>query len=151
VIPIPDITVGECKRKKDLIAVPIETPLHVVLMTMKNSVIRHLPIVDHNSNVIGVIDDIAVMWLNHSDFLDVLGHQPIYHFIPELKQTGYLTDSEKISDIVRDRLCSNRHITGLPVIEDQNGHKKLTGMLSYVNILEKIKSIYTDKPNDSIS
>lgn len=134
---IPDITVKEAKKSEQLFQAKIIDTVGDVDLLMKQVGIRHMPIEDDDNNLCGMIDDVTILWLMHAAFN--LPKHPVKEFMKPIENISYLRDENRLIDAVNSLFCIDKNITALPVVDDATGFCKLTGMLSYIDILEKIK------------
>lgn len=133
---IPEISVELLKKKDGLFWCYTSTLLKEVYTTMSQANIRHMPILNDDGNLEGLIDDITVSWLLHPIY--GLQNYPVEHFMKTIKSAGYFRDSDTLETVVT-MFCMDKDTTALPVADDTNGFLSLTGMLSYIDILKSLR------------
>lgn len=134
-LDIPDKNVGSSKKHEQLFSLNVTDTLGRVQILMRQAGIRHIPILDNN-DLVGLIDDVTILWLLHPLF--DLHDYPVGNFMQPIERIRYLRDEEKLIDVVDRLFCIDKKITALPVVDDSSGFKKLTGILSYIDILRAI-------------
>ncbi|HEY8542840.1 MAG TPA: CBS domain-containing protein, partial [Pseudothermotoga sp.] len=117
-----------------------ETELGNVYIQMDNMGIRHMPIVDAQGYLSGMIDDITCFWLTHPAFNDLQTY-PVKKFMRPIERIQCLVEHDSVLEVVRHLFCEDREReTTLPVVENRDGErKKLVGIISYIDVLNGIK------------
>ncbi len=103
---------------------------------------RHMPVVDDDGYLVGMIDDITVLWLSHPK-ID-LGNQPVSRYMQPINSIITIALETLISDVIDEFLCTNKELTALPVVKKEGQRYRLMGIFSYVDAL---KAIYEYPPN----
>ncbi|MBZ0315460.1 MAG: CBS domain-containing protein [Anaerolineae bacterium] len=135
-LEIPPLLVGAKKKQNRLFSQSTDTPLNLVYTTMSQANIRHMPILDGDNRLVGLIDDVTVSWLLHPVF--GLQNYPVEHFMNPIKRAGFLRDADTFETAI-GIFCMDKDTTALPVADDTNGFLGLTGMLSYIDILGSLR------------
>jgi len=135
-IVLPDSFVGQycsCDPNSLILVKHNDTVAHTWLV-MKETGKRHIPIKE-NDTLVGMIDDMTVLWLNHTKIK--ITNEPVSKYMDSLDTLHTIQQQDKVSDIIERLLCvdtADKKITSLLVVE--NG--ELIGTFSYVDALRAI-------------
>jgi CBS domain-containing protein len=139
VVKLPNKNIGTL-MKRHPIFVDENMELGKVYTQMDSIGIRHMPIVDKNGFLVGMIDDITCYWLTHPVFNQMQTY-PVKRFMRPVERIPCLLEHDNIIDAVKHLFCEDREReTALPVVENRDVEsKKLIGIISYIDILEDLQ------------
>ncbi|GEM_PF-4478107 len=135
-VPIPNIQV-KARKKTNILKIHADYTVAEAELIMNQGPVRHLPIEDAYGNLIGMIDDITLRWLRHQLF--DLHDEKVSLFMSEIEKIPMTTDTTTFPEMVNSMLCASKNVTAFPVVERNDGDIKLTGIISYVDILAAVK------------
>lgn len=131
-----------CTPRNRLVSVLYTTTLANTRTLMEQFEVRHMPILDNDGYLIGMIDNNTVKWLSHH--VINLGNEPVSQYMQSIASIPTTQLTTSISKVINEILCPDKNITALPVVEKEGQNYRLVGMFSYVDAL---KAIYGHSPN----
>ncbi len=147
IIKHPRVSVSAyCTPVEKLILAKHSDTLAQIRLFMEQSGIRHMPILDDDGFLIGMIDINKVKWLSHPS-INLANHH-VMEYMDPIRSISTTDLNASILDVIHKIFCPAKNITAVPVVElvvDNDIQKyRILGIFSYVDAL---KAIYGHPPN----
>jgi acetoin utilization protein AcuB len=126
------------KMERNPVTISPDASFYEARKLIREEGIRHLPVVDKNRKLVGIVTDRDIREAGPSD-ASLLSVQEINYLLGKLKVSGFMTPGEKVITVTPDtiiekavQLLHDNKIGSLPVI-DRN---ELVGIITETDILE---------------
>ena len=123
--------------KKNPITVLPEASFYEVRALIRDKGIRHLPVVDKEGHLVGIVTDRDIREAAPSDATTLSAHE-LHYLLGKLKVSAFMTPRDKLITITSDtiieeavQLMHDHKIGCLPIVED----KKLAGLITETDVL----------------
>lgn len=123
--------------KKNPITVLPEASFYEVRALIRDKGIRHLPVVDKEGHLVGIVTDRDIREAAPSDATTLSAHE-LHYLLGKLKVSAFMTHRDKLITITSDtiieeavQLMHDHKIGCLPIVED----KKLAGLITETDVL----------------
>ena len=123
--------------KKNPITVLPEASFYEVRALIRDKGIRHLPVVDKEGHLVGIVTDRDIREAAPSDATTLSAHE-LHYLLGRLKVSAFMTPRDKLITITSDtiieeavQLMHDHKIGCLPIVED----KKLAGLITETDVL----------------
>ena len=132
------------KMQKDPVTITPDASFYEARAIIRDKGIRHLPVVDKNGHMVGLITDRDIREAAPSDATTLSVHE-LNYLLGKLKVAAFMTSKEKLITITPDiiiekavQLMHDHKIGCLPVVD---GHK-LIGIITETDVLELFVDIF---------
>jgi acetoin utilization protein AcuB len=119
---------------EDPISLPVTAKVREALAILRTMDIRHVPVVGHKDELIGMLSDRDLRSARASD-LDA----PVTELMSaDVVSVGPESDALEVIDLMIDT-----KVGAVPVVDDEDG--SLLGIISYVDVLRKLRAKLADQ------
>ncbi len=132
------------KMQKSPITISPDASFYEARALIRDKGIRHLPVIDKNGNLVGLVTDRDIREAAPSDATSLSVHE-LHYLLGKLKVSGFMTPREKLITITPDiiieeavQLLRDHKIGCLPVMDG----KRLIGIITETDILDFLVDIF---------
>jgi acetoin utilization protein AcuB len=132
------------KMQRNPITIGPDASFYEARVLIRDKGIRHLPVVDKNGHLVGVITDRDIREAAPSDATSLSVHE-LHYLLGKLKVSGFMTPKDKLITITPDliieeavQLMRNHKIGCLPITEGD----KLVGIITETDILDFLVDVF---------
>ena len=132
------------KMRKDPITIGPDGTFYEARAIVRDKGIRHLPVVDKNRRLIGLVTDRDIREASPSDATTLSVHE-LHYLLGKLKVSGIMTPKDKLVTITSDilieeavQLMHDHKIGCLPVLEEG----KLSGLITETDVLDMLVDVF---------
>ncbi len=132
------------KMQKSPITITPDASFYEARALIRDKGIHHLPVVDKNGHLVGLVTDGDIREASPSDATSLSVHE-LQYLLGKLKVSGFMTPREKLITITPDiiieeavQLLRDHKIGCLPVMDG----KKLIGIITETDILDFLVDIF---------
>lgn len=132
------------KMRKDPITIGPDATFYEARAIVRDKGIRHLPVVDKNRRLVGLVTDRDIREAAPSDATTLSVHE-LHYLLGKLKVSGFMTPKEKLITITPDmlieeavQLMHDHKIGCLPIVEGE----KLVGIITETDVYELMVDIF---------
>ena len=132
------------KIRREVLTISPDASFYDARALIRDKGIRHLPVVDKNGHLVGLLTDGDIREAAPSDATSLNIHE-LQYLLAKLKVSAFMTPKDKLITITPDtlieeavQLMSNHKISCLPVLEDE----KLYGIFTETDALNHFVDIF---------
>jgi acetoin utilization protein AcuB len=135
--------IKEMMQKNPITVLP-EASFYEVRALIRDKGIRHLPVVDKEGHLVGIVTDGDIREAAPSDATTLSVHE-LHYLLGKLKVSAFMTPKDRLITITSDtiieeavQLMHDHKIGCLPVVED----KKLAGLITETDVLALLVDLF---------
>ena len=132
------------KIQKEVVTISPDASFYDARALIRDKGIRHLPVVDKNGHLVGLLTDMDIREAAPSDATTLSIHE-LHYLLAKLKVSAFMTPKDKLITITPDtiieeavQLMSNHKIGCVPVLEGE----KLYGIFTETDALNHFVDIF---------
>jgi acetoin utilization protein AcuB len=132
------------KMQKNPITISPDATFYEARALIRDKGIRHLPVVDKNGSLVGILTDRDIREAAPSDATSLSAHE-LHYLLGKLKVSGFMTPRDKLVTITPDliieeavQLMRDHKIGCLPVMDGN----KLAGLITETDILDFFVDVF---------
>ena len=132
------------KMQKSPITISPDASFYEARALIRDKGIRHLPVVDKNGHLVGILTDRDIRGAAPSDATSLSAHE-LHYLLGKLKVSGFMTPKDKLVTITPDliieeavQLMRDHKIGCLPIMDGD----KLAGLITETDILDFFVDVF---------
>jgi len=132
------------KMQKNPITISPDASFYEARALIRDKGIRHLPVVDKNGHLVGILTDRDIREAAPSDATSLSAHE-LHYLLGKLKVSGFMTPKDKLVTITPDliieeavQLMRDHKIGCLPIMDGD----KLAGLITETDILDFFVDVF---------
>src|SRR4030042_3025535 len=132
------------KMQKRPITISPDASFYEARALIRDKGIRHLPVIDKNGHLVGILTDRDIREAAPSDATSLSAHE-LHYLLGKLKVSGFMTPKDKLVTITPDliieeavQLIRDHKIGCLPIMDGD----KLAGLITETDILDFFVDVF---------